>query len=204
MLLDLQLYEGKSFYTITGAIIVEEFSEIQSDLTKLSRCFFLGELIDRTVEENQKSEPIFKLFVSGLTLQGQALKNTSRKDEKHELLFWSVCLRIVGRAGFSPSLYECVHCHKKISPEQNYWDNIEGGVICSLCQSKFSHGKKISNETIKILRLMDQGNLTLLAKLNFEQEILTELKIVLDEYISAVLERELKSRRFLQENASTP
>ncbi len=189
MLLELQLYEGKTFYIVTGAVIKEEYATEQFCLKDVSQCFFLGEMIDSFLQENQKAPQLFNTFIEAVELL---------RIKKHPLVFWYYCLKIIEISGFKPSLFNCIHCHSKLSQEQNYWDQIEGGVICSSCQSKLNNGNKIANNTIKILRLMDQNKGELLEKVKVERETFKELKDILEDYISFILEKEPKSKRFLK------
>ena len=66
MVVNLQVYEGKTFYGVTGAVIEKEFPKIHEDLSKTAKAFFLGELVDKFMEERQISPEIFSLFSSAL------------------------------------------------------------------------------------------------------------------------------------------
>ena len=81
----------------------------------------------------------------------------------------------------------------------NFWDHIEGGVICRICQQKFHHGEKISDEAIKALRFIEQNNFSKISKLKLEQNIEDEVDKILLEYIRNILEKDIKSRKFLSQ-----
>ncbi|MFA4996126.1 MAG: DNA repair protein RecO [Patescibacteria group bacterium] len=189
MLLDLQLYEGKTFYTVTGSEIKSDFSEIHTELKKTSQAFYLAELVDRFLPDHQGSDEVFNLFCRAL----QYLN----KNEKN--LFLRIFeLKIIEASGFYPELYECVHCKNKLEEESNFWDAVEGGVICGDCQKKFHHGKKISNQLIKLLRLIEKSDFSILEKLKISNEVEEEAEEILSTYIASVLERELKSKGFMK------
>lgn len=189
ILSELLLHEGKTFYAISGAEIVASYPQIHSDLPKTSKAFFLGELIDNFVTETEKMPQIFNLFISAL----EALEGGAR-----DLFLSGFELKIIEAAGFKPELYYCVHCKNKIVAGENFWDGLEGGVICLDCQQKLNHGQKISDQTIKLLRFLEQNNFAKLEKLKLDSETETETEKILKQYICGILEKELKSEKFLK------
>jgi DNA repair protein RecO (recombination protein O) len=189
MLLNMQLHEGKTFYIITSAQIEKDFPNVHTDIRKTAQAFFLGELIDKFLQDEQKMSDVFMLFISSL----ESLENSDRI-----LLIRAFELKLVEALGFKPELYSCIHCKEKITPENNFWDAVEGGIICNNCQTSFHHGHKISDETIKLLRFMEQNDLARVNLLRSNQAILDETEELLGKYIKNILERELKSERFLK------
>jgi len=191
ILSNLLLYEGKTFYSISGAEIVKSFPNIHDNIEKIARVFFLGELIDSFITSDEKSTEIFELFV-------ESLENL--ETEERDLLLLSFQLKIVEAAGFKPELYICVHCKEKITQGQNYWDNTEGGVICQSCQQKFNHGQKITDSSIKLLRFIEKNKLGTIDRLKEDAIIQKETELILRNYVSVILEKELKSERFLKQS----
>lgn len=189
MLVNLQLHEGKTFYIATGALIEEEFSPLRGDLKKVAKAFFLGELVDKFLEEKQKSDDVFELFTSALSEVSEGLPGP---------LIQAFELKIVEASGFKPELYECVHCKSKITANDNFWDENEGGVICEACNQKFRHGSSISDQSIKLLRFISNNNFKSISKLKVPRDIELETDKILVNYIESVLERRLKSKDFME------
>lgn len=189
MLVDLMLHEGRTFYTVTGAVIEKDFPNIHSDLSKMAKAFVISELVDSFLGEKEQQEKIFTLYVDSL----KTLENYSR-----EINFLAFEMKIIGLAGFRPELYYCVHCKEKVREEENFWDRKEGGVICGSCQKNFKHGKTVSNNLIKLLRFVEKANFNEIDKLKLSNEIEAEADGILSEYISHILEKELKSERFMK------
>ncbi|MCL5410363.1 MAG: DNA repair protein RecO [Patescibacteria group bacterium] len=189
MLIDLQLHEGKTFYIVTGAEIGSDFPEIHNELKKTSQAFYLAELIDKFLPEHQKSEEVFCLFC-------QALEYLNKNEKSLFLRIFE--LKIIEASGFHPELYECVHCKNKLEDESNFWDAVEGGVICGDCQKKFQHGKSISNQLIKLLRLIEKSDFVILHKLKISDALEIEVEEILSGYIQSVLEKELRSKGFMK------
>ncbi len=189
LLVDLQLCEGKSFFIVTGSEIRAEFEKIHNDLKKTSKAYYLAELLDKFMQENQKSEKIFEIFVRAL--------NSINKDY-NDFLLRIFELRIIEASGFKPELHNCVHCKEKLSPGENFWDAVEGGVICADCQKLYHHGREISNDLIKIFRLIDDEKFELLERIKISEAIKNDAENILAQYLEAVLEREIKSKKFLK------
>lgn len=189
MLIDLQLHEGKTFYIVTGAEISSDFPEIHNELKKTSQAFYLAELIDKFLPEHQKSEEVYYLFCS-------ALKYLNENEKSLFLRIFE--LKIIEASGFHPELYECVHCKNKLEDESNFWDAVEGGVICGDCQKKFQHGKSVSNQLIKLLRLIEKSDFVILHKLKISDALEIEVEEILSGYIQSVLEKELRSKGFMK------
>lgn len=188
ILSELLLHEGKTFYSISGAEIIKSYPTIHDDIDKIARVFFLGELIDNFVTLDEKSGAMFELFISALN----SLENNSK-----DILLLSFQLKIVEAAGFKPELYFCVHCKEKIVAGDNFWDNLEGGVICDTCQEKFHHGKPISDNAIKLLRFIEQNKFGEIERIKDNSTTREEAEKILTLYIRGILEKELKSEKFL-------
>lgn len=188
MIVEFQLYEGKTFYTITGAEIISEFPEIHSDLKKTAKVFVIGELVDNFLHEHEKSERIYQILSQILLLIEHNEKN---------FLVNAFALKLIESAGFQPEFYECVHCKEKIKEENNFWDDIEGGVICRECKAKSGHGVEISNEFIKSLRFIEQNDFEQIEKLRLNKTLEEEIDRILENYIRSILDKNIKSKKFL-------
>jgi len=188
LLTNFMLYPGKTFWLVTGAEVVKNFENVQTDVKKTANAFYVGEIIDKTLEEDEPHKEIFELFTN-------YLEYLNTNDDSFMPVYTA---KILERLGFKPEVYECLHCREKLKPEQNYWDNIEGGVICQNCNSKLGHGKALDNNVIKILRLIFDDKFSVSANLNIDKKYQKETFNVLEDYIEHIIERELKSKGFLR------
>lgn len=188
MLVDFELYEGKTFYTVTGANVINNYPTVHTDLEKIAKVFYIGELIDKFLEEGQKNIPAFEMLTKALGFL---------EENKSDLVIRIFELKLVESSGFLPELRNCVHCREKLTAGNNFWDNIEGGVICERCYLKFGHGSLISDNAIKSLRVIENEDFDLAVKFKPDIKIRQELDTILGEYIDSILEREVKSRGFM-------
>ena len=191
MLLDLQLHEGKTFYIITGAVIEKPFHSLHENFEKVGQAFYFGELVDRFIEERQRIPEIFELFANGLEQIDMGIRSIVLRGFE---------LKIVQYAGFKPEFNNCVHCKEKILPGENFWDSVEGGIICAGCQKIHHHGEPIGDEAIKLLRFFERSDLATISRLKLAEAAEKEVETVLANYVGSILERELKSKMFLKDS----
>ena len=189
MIVNLQLHEGKTFYLVTSAVIEKEFHNLHTQLQKTAQAFFLGEMVDKFLPEKEHVPEVFDLFSRALL----ALESSSRM-----LMIRAFELKIFEASGFKPELYYCVHCKEKITPGGNFWDSIEGGIICESCQQKIHHGTEIMNETIKLFRFIEKNEFDKIDLLKLDRKIEIEAERILSDYLENILEREMKSEHFLK------
>jgi len=189
-LVDFIFHEGRSFYLVTSASVIKHFENVHTDIEKTSKAFYIGELLDKFLEEKQTHPEVFELF-------SKYLENLDKADDPILIPVFSA--KILENLGFKPVTADCLHCQNKLFPEQNYWDDIEGGVICNSCHNKFGHGQKIENDVIKILRLIFSPKFAVGSKINIADSYKNQTGAVLESYIEGVLERELKSKKFMKE-----
>jgi DNA repair protein RecO (recombination protein O) len=190
MLLGLMLYEGKTFYTVTGVVIEAEYPKVHTVLKKMAGAFYIGELIDKFEEEKQKSEVVFQLII-------EALGALNKYDSELVLRVFEVL--ILNTAGVWGDLSICLHCHRKLEPVENFWDGEEGGIICHSCQRTYHHGLAMSNDAIKVFRLIISDGFNIINRLKIPEEIKEELNDILSIYLRRVLESDIKSEKFIKE-----
>lgn len=190
MIINLILYEGKTFYTVTGSVIEKEFPDVHDDLKKMADAFYIGEMIDKFEEERQKSGEVFSLLC-------KTLEALNKHDEKIVLRIFEVLILKAG--GYWGDLSTCIHCRNPLTPTINFWDGEEGGIICEICQKQFHHGLSISNDAIKVLRLIESDGFKIINRLRVKDEIFEELSRLLSLYTHRILESDLKSEKFQKE-----
>jgi len=189
ILSDLQLHEGKTFYIVTGASIVEDFPKIKGDINQIAKAFFVGELIDNFASESERLIEIFALFLATL----KELNGPNRP-----VILQAFQLKLVEAAGFKPELYHCLHCKKEIVPNQNFWDDQEGGLICFACHTQTHHGFPVTDQFIKLMHFFERSDLSEIRRMNISEQLGAEMEKNLENYLHHLLEKELKSSRFIK------
>ena len=188
----LQVAEGRNFGIISQAEIVEAFRDLREDLDKISHAYYLAELIDRFTEEQDASYPLFELIA--LTLA--RLNDASPAEQSLALRFFE--LHLLSLSGFQPQLHLCVNCNTPLEAVDSYFHPVDGGVICPDCGPSRSHARPLSLGALKVLRFLQTRSWEEAAKLQLTPATQRDVEQVLLDYITYILERNLKSVTFLK------
>ncbi len=85
---ELVIHEGKTFQTVTEAKVVNDQSNLKSDLKLSGYLFYLSEVIDKILPEHQPHPEIFGSFLSIL---GDLRGNSEEKVKKFVVqLLWNL------------------------------------------------------------------------------------------------------------------
>ncbi len=104
--------------------------------------------------------------------------------------------------GFRPELRRCLECGAELEPESNAFSATGGGVICPRCRHAALAARPISVDALKVLRHLQRSPLVGVLRLKLAPPLHREVERLLHATVSAVLERELRSRDFLEEVAA--
>ncbi|XOU93925.1 MAG: DNA repair protein RecO [Candidatus Kerfeldbacteria bacterium] len=189
-LADFMIIQGKYYDVIASSEPVNIFRNIKNNLNNLQTMQYICFVVNRTYTGNQGDQRIYKLLL-------EILKNLENsKNNNNKLLVWYFILRYISYLGYQPELYNCLHCNNKISNENNYFSNKKGGLICNNCYKAIEGSINISNNSIKIIRLMLNKNFSNLSKVIYNNVLIPELDSIVSGYLSYVTEQDLRIRDF--------
>ena len=102
-------------------------------------------------------------------------------------------LKYLDFLGVMPVLDECAMCGSKhaIVTLSSY----RGGYVCENC---YTNEKKVSDKTIKLIRMFYYVDISKISKLDISQSSKNEINIFLDDYYSRYTGLYLKSKKFIQ------
>jgi len=179
---EIEFIQGKTYKTLTDAILIENFKNIRKDLKKLNIASKISEVLDNLVKGQEPDQKIWQL-----------LKETFRELDKLEIGNWKLKIiyyyffwKLFSILGYQPELYNCPVCQEKLSPEKLYFNLKEGGIICQNCFKKLKSGKELTPEIVKILRIILEKNWSILSKLKIEKSYLKLLDIISEESYSYI------------------
>ncbi len=185
---DFILFKGRSWHYINQAEIINSFHKIRNELTTLSCCTYLVELANEIVQPNQRPGRLLQILLEALSL-------FAAKEVSPEILLRATELKILAYAGYKPQLGYCVNC--RVNSKVNYFGPMSGGVLCADCKDVDPHSYRISQGTIRIMKLMMKWKLKKLDCLRLEEHILRELEKILKGYIVIHIDKEFRSNKFL-------
>jgi DNA repair protein RecO (recombination protein O) len=195
----LQLSKGRDLAIVTQADTIEAHVPLRENLVLTSRASYVIELLDRlTYDEGGDSSVIFQLLTDTLR------RLSAGADPWLAIRYYE--MRLLDSLGFRPQLFECAHCGRQILPEEQFFSNAAGGVICptsargeGLKQSERTNLKSISVEALKYLRHFQRSAYTEAARAKPTPEVQQEAEGLMQGYFTYLLERELKTPGFLRQ-----
>ena len=101
---------------------------------------------------------------------------TPALSHQHTIINFFI-LKFLSLLGYAPQMYHCVVCQKKLPPAGNNFSFSQGGAVGKECDAPGSVA--ISNEAIKVMRLMLEKKLTDFLRLELSPALAGEInKIV--------------------------
>ncbi len=176
-------YKEKGLSTLISVDVLNSFSNILTDLEKISYASFVLDLTYQVLKQNDSNE-IFDL-----------LKDTLIKmnDNLDPLVLTNILeLKLLDYLGIKPNIDSCCHCGSTkqivtISSEQ-------GGYICKNC---YHNEPLVSEKTIKMIRMYYYVDISGISKLDVSKEVTKEISTFLDDYYERFTGLYLKSKAFV-------
>lgn len=185
----LMLAQGKSLDVVAQSETVQSFLAIRNDLWRSACAMYVAELVDRFTGELIQNEPLYGLLLDTL---GRLEKAPSTDGVLRYFEF-----HLLSHLGYSPQLYHCTECRSVVAPEAHYFSASGGGILCPGCRSKQPVARHISLNALKVLRLISRADYDAMRRMRIAPELAAELEQLMRQYISYLLEGEVKSARFL-------
>ena len=180
----LSLARGRNLDTITGTQTIDSFLPLKSDLELASQALYATELVDKFTAEHVENRPLFQLLVDTLHRLCQGNKN--------ELTLRYFELHLLNAVGYRPQLQRCISCRSPLKPVTNYFSSSAGGVFCPACSQKQA-SSPLSVDALKVLRFFQNNDYDTASRLKMNPELSQELEQVMRNYLTYLLEGEIKS-----------
>ncbi len=192
----LVLAVGRTFDVVTSSSLEDPHLGLRNDLHSTAAAWYVVELADRFCEGAADSHQAFRLLAQALSALDAG------PDVARDVVARWFELALLDAMGFRPELVQCLECGARIEPDGNAYSPVGGGVLCPAC-AHASHGaRSISSDALKVLRHLGRSPLVGVLRLRLSRPLHREVERLLSATVSAVLERELRSRDFLEEVAA--
>jgi DNA repair protein RecO (recombination protein O) len=192
----LVLAVGRTWDVVTSSSLEDPHLGLRNDLHSTAAAWYVVELADRFCEGAADSHDAFRLLaqaLSALDAGGEVAREVVAR--------WFE-LALLDAMGFRPELRRCLECGAEIEPEGNAFSPAGGGVVCPQCRHAAHAARPVSADALKILRHLQRSPLVGVLPLRLASPLHREVERLLHATVSAVLERELRSRDFLDEVAA--
>ena len=142
---DLQLYRGRGELDIvTGAVTLDRWPALRSDLDRLSTAMTLAEAVDQSVHDRGDDPVPYQMLIGAL----------ARLDRAHsEMLLPAFLLRLLAHEGTAPMLDACVAGPGCDDAPIVAFDPAGGGVTCATHR----RGRQLSSGALEMLRSIIDG-----------------------------------------------
>ncbi len=184
------LAKGRNLDIVTQAETLDAYRPARDDLLRSSYATYVVELLDRFTPDLESNPALYNLMSEALGWISTS-KNLSLTARYYELSLLAMVL-------FRPELQNCVVNGEEINPEDQFFDPVGGGVVCPACSMGQNRCNKISLSALKILRFLQRSSYSALSDLSLRPLVDAEVEQVLLSYITALLERQLKSTDFIK------
>ena len=189
-----QFAAGKTFDVITEVKALDTYKKIKEDLLKVSLGFHIAEITNEFLAEGQNNREVFELLIATL----QRL-NSEKNGEKIKKIVRAFEIKLLAIIGYKPQLERCVKCGSGLITTGNFFSPGAGGLLDRGCSMGTSSSRPISVNAVKILRFLQNGSWEKIDRLLVSPTDNLELEKLLKFYIEYLLEKELKSVRFVEQ-----
>lgn len=185
-LVEFQLTKGKNLYYISQADLIQSYYSIRENMNRLTYGFYLLELIEKSIPEEEENQKLFSLLKKGL-------EYLSKENDKYLEFVVAYELKYISFLGYRPFINTCVVCEGDLTGKIKF-SNLLGGVICSNCFSEDFTAKNIDIAIVKALNSLLYSTFEGLFELKISRDILIKLHEILVDYILFNIDRkEFKS-----------
>ncbi|WP_077215403.1 DNA repair protein RecO [Bacillus dakarensis] len=180
---------GKGLGGLQQGDMISSMRHIKEDIFLTAYASYIVDLTDKSCEEKKPNPFLFELVHQTL--------NYINEGYDPEILTNIFEMKMLNTIGLYPVLNKCAVCG---SGDGNFSFSIrENGLICHRCLHKDPYHFKISQATVKLLRLFYYIDLSRLGNISVKEETKRELKRVISAYYDEYSGLQLKTKKFLNQ-----
>lgn len=188
---ELQIARGHDLDVITQATALDLHTGLHQDLERFGYAAYVVELMDRFTVQESDARGLYRLLVETLERLGQPSQPAAVVDYYQ--------LRMLDLLGYRPELFRCLGCGAEVRPTDQYFSAAAGGVLCPDCGPRRPGSRRLSLAALKVLRHHQRSAFAGALAPHVRFEVLDEAGLVLEAYVSYLLERRLQAPVFLRQ-----
>lgn len=186
---EFELYEGRSSYNVSKALIHNYFRSLTEDVkAAYMGCYFL-EFADYVCQENNDEKEMLKLLYQSM----RALESGKFFTEFVRTVFELKAITINGEA---PFVFSCMHCQSK--ENLRYFSTLRRGIFCSKCRPE-KNSREIQDSTRYAMQFIISTPVEKLFTFQLSDDILKELMQVVESYRNEYLHHSFRSLQIIDE-----
>ena len=190
--LRIQLAKGRTFDVVTQVTMQHAWLGLRDGLEVTATAWYCAELAERSLEERHAALPVYLLLRRAYELldAGMAPARVARWFE----------MRLCDELGVRPEVDSCVECDRLLVPDDAVrWVPALGGALCADHPGPSAMAAGLSTEALKVLKAYQRMDVEALAGLRLPPAVEREVEERLGAFVRHVMERDTRSRRFLEE-----
>jgi DNA repair protein RecO (recombination protein O) len=187
---NLLLARGRDLPLITQVETLDAYLPLHEELAGATYASYVVELLDRFTYEEGENRALYRLLIETLARLCQ--------DQDRDLVVRYYEIRLLDLVGFRPQLFQCVGCGAEIQAENQYFSAYLGGALCPRCGARSEGAQPISMNALRYLRHFQRSNFTEAGRAKLTPALNRELEIVIQHYMTYLLERGLNTPAFLR------
>lgn len=188
------LARGRTFDKLTQAETRDYFPGFRESLDRITCAALAAEFADRFLQEHDENAPFYDLLLQTLAILNDP---TRSPDPLIALRYFEV--RALGLLGYQPQVYHCIVCREPLAPVDQFFSLEGGGVVCPRCAPEQTALLGLPLDLLKVLRFFQSHPWAEVRGLQLPAATMAGLETLLRRYVGSLLERDLKSEKFLRE-----
>ena len=161
------IHKTKGLGNISGVISLDNFSSIKENIEALQEVLATFKVLEKVLLEDQREEKIYGYLEAFLFSIERAVKE--KKVINYQFLKVGLLFKVFEELGYRLEVGKCAECGKKLVSGENFFDFSRGGVVCRECNQGKANGVKISDDSIKAIRIVLSNKIENLVKLKINE-----------------------------------
>lgn len=180
------VYKENGLSVLADAEIIDDLSNIKTNLAKIGYLTYLLDLTDQTMKEYDKYEEVFDILSAGIT--------KINKGFDPMIITNIVELKYLSFLGVLPILDKCCKCGS--STDIITISASDGGYLCKDC---YTNQYIVDEKTLKLIRMFYYVDINKIKELNIQDKNKLEINTFLEDYYTRYTGLYLKSKDFLNQ-----
>ncbi|MEE9216563.1 MAG: DNA repair protein RecO [Anaerolineales bacterium] len=188
---NLLVAKGRDLDIVTQAETIDSYPKLRQDLDRLGQAAYVVELVDRFGVQEAESQALFHLTTNTLE------RLDREKEMAAPLRYFQV--RLLDLSGYRPELQRCVNCLEEAQPQDQFFSDNEGGLLCPNCGPNNPYARPLSLGALKVLRHYQRNGYEEAARPQIGGSVALELEGLMESYLNHLVERDLHVPAFVRQ-----
>ena len=199
----LLLARGRETLLVTQAETIDAYMPLREDLLAATYASYVVELLDRFTYEEGENRGLYRLLTETLSRLASSRSTDPSLETGSERLLQDLSvryyeMRLLDLVGFRPQLFVCLGCQEEIKPQDQFFSAERGGVLCPKCARGVTEARPVTMNVLRYLRHFQRSNWNEAARAPLSAALNREIEMVMQYYLTYLLERGLNTPRFLR------